>query len=189
VIAPTIHHSPSTTSTARSASRGSHQRRGSSRTRGPADRSATPSATSIPSSASTSTTPITIFSGEIVVWNRVSAVSPSETPAGRSLNAPATSGRTSPLRVSTGFPSTSTVVLSGALTSDNVQLPGGSGSSPRSTPALLTFSVPAGVPVSRSPCSGSAAGSGASGTVDTTTLSPAARTAWQLVSTFSATGW
>ena len=174
--------------TAASTARGRHHRGGSSRTGAVTARSAPRSATSIPTSASTATPARAAFSGEIVVWNRVSAVSTSSTPAGRSVKAPATSGRTSPSRASTGAPSTSTVVRPGSETTASAQSPAGRGTTPRSTPALATRS-PSPVAVRRRPCSGSAAGSGRGGTVESSSRSPAPRAAAQLVVAVSATGW
>jgi len=98
------------------------------------------SVTNIPSSASTQTAASAALIGEIVVWKRVSAVSDSATPVRASVNAPATSGRTSPSCVSTGRPSTSTAVRVWSETTVAVQSPGGSGAVPSSTPALVARS-------------------------------------------------
>ena len=141
----------------------------------------------MPSRASTPTTAIAVFSGEIVVWKRVSASSATCTPAGASLTSAATSGRTSPSRVRAGRPSTSTVVRAGSLTTDNVQGRSGRSTTPSSTPALVTCTSPP-VAVSCKPYRRPAAGSGRSGTVDSSTRSPSRATA-HVVRAVSATGW
>ena len=141
----------------------------------------------MPSSASTPTPAMPALSGEIVVWKRVSACRLASTPRGASLTSAATSGRTSPSWVSAGAPSTSTVVREGSLTSESVQGRSGRVTTPRSTPALVTATCPP-VAVSRSPSSGTAAGSVRSGTVDSSTRSPS-RAAAHVVLAVSSTGW
>jgi len=90
------------------------------------------------------------LSGDGLVWNRVSVVSVSDTPAGSSLNAPTTSGRTSPARVSTGASSTSSSVCWGVLTTLSTQSAAGRSTSPSSVPALASRSRSPST-VSRSP--------------------------------------
>ena len=109
----------------------------------------------------------------------------SEAP-GRSVKIPATSGRTSPVWLSTGVPSRATTVAAASDPSASVQPPGGSGTVPRSTPALVTC-TPADVPTSRRPSSGSADGSGRGGTVES--RRPPDRAAAQPIVAVSSTGW
>ncbi len=158
----------------------------------PASRSARLSINQQPEQRATQTAPSAALRGVIEVWNRVSAVSstrtsPAVAPA-TSLNAPTTSGRTSPLRASISAPSIVTVVHPGSETIDTVQPPAGSATMPSSVPAL-TICIRSSEVISRSPCSGSATGSGCSGTVDSTTRVAVERVAAQLVVARSSTGW
>jgi hypothetical protein len=105
---------------------------------------------------------------------------------GRSVKIPATSGRTSPVWLSTGVPSRATTVAAASDPSASVQLPGGSGTVPRSTPALV-ICTPADVPTTRRPSSGSADGSGRGGTVES--RRPPERAAAQPIVAVSSTGW
>ena len=90
-----------------------------------------------------------------VVAKRVSAVSASASPpalpaAGDSVKIPATSGRTSPGRVSTGVPSIATVVAAASEPSAIVQSPGGQGDGAQRAPAVVTV-TPAGRADQRQP--------------------------------------
>ena len=184
MIEPITHQTASSAMTTTSTARGRHQWRGSSRAAGTSIRA---SATNIPSSTSTQIAASAALTGEIVVWNRVSAVRESVTPASTSVNAPATSGRTSPSRVSTGRPSTETVVRVWSETTPTAQRPAGSGTVPSSTPALVTRSASP-VEVTRRPDSGWAAASGRGGVVESS-RSSGVRAASQSIEAVSCTGW
>ena len=188
---PITHHTASSAVTTASTGRGRHQPRGRIRTRGSA-RSAAASRTNRVTSPARQIAARAIFQNDGVVVNRLSAVSESASrplvavAAGSSVKIPATSGRTSPGRRSTGVPSRATTVAVASDPSARVQSPVGRGTVPRSAPALV-IRTPAGVPTSRSPSSGNAAGSGRGGTVDSS--SPPVRAAAQPMVAVSSTGW